>query len=500
MAAFDAFAIADTAADTAVSHTTEADRTLAGSPVFQQGDWSGEWTSPDLTIPNTAHILAGYSDLLQFSSTQRSNSMCQFEINGTKQGINGATQDGHVRSSGTEQGARSGVFLGSLTATDTLTIREGTLLNNSVRTGQYDRISGDPRGLWAIELPTADHIYCSLNANHVAGGRYGNTPRPIDLGTPSAASEGAFVSITNLTTDESAGSTITRSGGTFTIAANKMVLCVATFQHVSQGADRNVFMVRMDVDDSPHCWVGNFTRGSTAFRAPASLIVIPVITGGSSVTVKFSFIENVEETVPELDLDDAFIGFYDLTGSDIIMLDKTDADVTSITTTPQDISYPVADEIQVDSASFIHPVGNLTRIENNAGETITVLAGYYALMDRTTTTTTRKSIMTQMKKSGTLIDYLISGAYNRGQQGSDGTFATGSPYCGAVELTSGQYLELEIRDIASSVAADTAVNCTDGAATKFWAIRLAAAAGAVDTPGVLAVSTRRRALSRILTM
>ncbi len=473
MAAGDAFLIEDTGAETNRTHTTENDRGLAGTPILEQGDFSGEWTSPDLNIPNTASILCGYSDFLRQSGTTRSGSVCQFRVNTTNQGMPGVTSWGYNRfSGGADESSRHGVMLANLTALDDLQVREGTVLNSSDRIGDYDRTSGDPRGFWAIELPDNDYIFTSSSPAEVGAGRYGNTPRPIDLGTPSALSEGSYKAIDSLSTDASNGTTITRSVGTFTIAANSKVLCVAKFQfNTGASNDRNCALVRCSKNGSPYCYIALYLRNASSDIMSGD-IVMPMVTGGSSETVTFEFVEQVEETVPEVDMGDCDIRFFDLTAADMCILENATNDVTTIDATVRQFSFPTADEILVDSASFDHPSGNLTRIANNAGATITVLSGWCVLYDRSANTNSaRKAPMSQLRRSGTQLDYAISSEYSRGAQSGDDTFTAGYSYCAPVELTSAQYIELDYFDLAQAAASDLMVNASDNAALYFWAIR-----------------------------
>lgn len=485
MAAGDAFVIEDTGAETNRSHTVEADRGLAGTPTLEQGDFSGQWTSPDLTIPNTAPILAGYSDFLRSSGTARSGSVLQFRVGTTNQGMIGGSSWGYNRlSGGADESARHGVFLDDLTANDDLQMREATVLNGSDRIGDYDRSAGDPRGFWAVELPDNDHLFASLSvAEETGAGRYGNAPRPIDLGTPSALSEGSFAAIDSFNTDSSQGTTITRSGGDFTVAANSKVLCVANFQVDNSATDRNSGLIRMDKDGSPYAWISVYIRNTSSDIMTGS-INIPVVTGGSSEIIDFSFVEQVEETVPEVNLEDANVRFFDLTEADMCILGKTDADVTSIAGTAQQISYPAADEILVDSASFAHPGANLTRIENNAGSTITVLAGFTVMCDSTSAaSTTRKTPGSRLRRSGTQLDYMCASEFARGNQGGDDQFTAGYSFCAPVELTSAQHIEHDIFDFAGNAAVNLIVNASDDAAVYFWAIRLDDLGVAEPSPG-----------------
>lgn len=387
-------------------------------------------------------------------------------------GIKGVTSDGYNRNAGgADESSRHGTYVDVLGNNDKIKVIEGTSLGTSDRVGDYDRTAGDPRGLWAIDFGDSNYLFASISSTDVGSGRYRNSPRPIDLGTPSALSEGTWKQVTFDTTDDSSGSTITRSSATFTIAANSKVLCFLNYQ-VLGVSDRNNLIMQMNVDGSPYAYSSIYNRDGNSDEVNGS-ITMPIITSSSAVDVEFYFVDQSEDTgVGEIDIQQCSARFIDVTSQDLVLLGKTDSDITSITGTTQQISFPVADEIQVDS-SFDHPSGNLTRISNNAGETITVLAGFTVFTDRSATSSgTRKEPGSQLRKTGSLIDYAIASEMNRGQQSGDDCFVAGYSFCAPVELGSGDYLELDIYDLAGNAASDLIVNCTDDKAIYFWAIRL----------------------------
>jgi hypothetical protein len=154
------------------------------------------------------------------------------------------------------------------------------------------------------------------------------------------------------------------------------------------------------------------------------------------------------------------------------MLEQATTDITSITSTKQQVSFPTADEIQVDT-SFDHPSANLTRIANDAGEEITVIAGFTFMADRSDISSgTRKFPVGQLRKTGTDINYCIAGETSRGQQSSDDVFIAGASFCAPVVLGTSDYLELNIFDITPNGASSLVINCSDGKALYLWAIRI----------------------------
>jgi hypothetical protein len=469
----EAFIHEDTASATNRSNTSEADVALTGAADLEQGDWSGQWTAPDLTLPETNLYLSGYCDFLRQSGTLRSGALCQLEVNGTKSGIYGVSTWGYNRNSGgADESTRHMVSFLSGTLNDVYTIREATQLNSSDRVGDYNRTSGDPRGMWSLNLKGAsDYLVASSSTTDNASGVIGNSPRPIDLGTPSSLTSGSWKTVTFSSTDGSSGSTITRSTNTFTVAANSVVLCHFVGQFWGAGP-RKAVLVRMDIDGSPYAYTSCYMRNASMDGATCS-ITMPVITGGSSVDVTFSFVDQAETTT-ELHMDMRYkaVSFIDFTGQDIVLLEQGTTDITGIDgATPDTVSWPVADEIQVDS-SFDHPTGNLTRIENNAGEEITVLAGFCFLADRSVATSgTRQFIAGQLVKTGTDVDYCIAGETSRGSQGDDDCFIAGASYCAPVVLGTSDYLELDIKDIAQNTGG-CMINCSDGSALYMWAIRI----------------------------
>ncbi len=477
MAIGDAFIIEDTASETTHSHISPADGGMAGSPLLEEGEWLGQWTSPDLTNPHLGILLMGYSDMLQDDGVDRAGSHFFWTADGFPQLIDGAGNFGYNRgNAGVDTSSRHGTALFVQGNNIDMKIREGIVINGSARVGDYIRNTGDPKGLWAVDMGDAfagelrDHFFCRSSATETGSGRYGNSPRPIDLGTPSSLSEGSFKAIDSLTNGFTQGTTITRSAGDFTIAANSKVLCVATFQFESSETDRNSVLLRMDKDGSPFTWASAY-RNSNASPMLMVNVVIPVITGGSSEIVDFSFVEQVEESTVEIDMIDCSINFYDLTPADMVLLAKTDADVSSITGTVQQVAFPTADEILVDP-SFSHNGTDPERIINEAGN-ITVLAGFNVQCDRSATSgSTRKVPGSQLRRSGTQLQYAIASEYSRASSGSDDQFVAGYSYCAPVTLTAGQYLELDLFDLVGNSAANLIVNATDGAAIYFWAIRL----------------------------
>jgi hypothetical protein len=469
----EAFIHEDTAAATNRSNTSEADVALTGAADLEQGDWSGQWTAPDLTLPENNLYLTGYCDFLQQSGTQRSGALCQLEVDGTKAGIFGVSTWGYNRNSGgADESTRHMVSLLSGTLNEVYTVREATQLNSSDRVGDYNRTSGDPRGMWSLNLKGAsDYLVASSSTTDNASGVIGNSPRPIDLGTPSSLSAGSWKAVTFSTTDDSNGSTITRSTNTFTVAANSVVLCHFVGQFWGAGP-RKAALIRMDIDGSPYAYTSCYMRNASMDGATCS-ITMPVITGGSSVDVTFSFVDQAETTTEfHMDMRYKAVSFIDFTGQDIVLLEQGTTDITGIDgATPDTVSWPVADEIQVDS-SFDHPVGNLTRIENDAGEEITVLAGFCFLADRSVATSgNRQFIAGQLVKTGTDVDYCIAGETSRGSQGDDDCFIAGASYCAPVVLGTSDYLELDIKDIAQNTGG-CMINCSDEKALYMWAIRI----------------------------
>lgn len=470
------FIIEDTGSDSAVSFTSEADRGLTGTPTAQ-GAWVGQWSSPELTAPSNGLYILGYSDYLRTNAIQRAGAICQFSLNTggghANVGMSGATSWGYNRfSGGANYSARHGIYTTLLAEDDIVKVREGTQLNSSDRVGTYNRTAGDPRGMWALNLGTTqDYLFASISSSDTGSGYYGNAVIPIDLGTPDTLTGGTWADVTFDTTEDSNGSTITRSGSVFTVAANSIVLCQLNYQSLDGSGIRRNLLMRMDIDGSPYAYSTIYYR-NTANEGQVGSIVMPIITGGSSVEVTFKFVNQVEDTGSYISIQDASVSFIELTGQDICLLGKTDTDITTITTTQQ-VSFPAGDEIQVDSASFDHPVGNLTRITNDSGEEITVLAGFTVLCDRSATTSgNRKNPMSVIRQNGTQIDYAVAGEYSRGNQGDQDCFVAGYSYCAPVVLGSSDYLELDIFDESHATGSDLIVNCTDDKAIYFWAIRV----------------------------
>ena len=469
----EAFFVEDTDAATNRTHTTEADVDVTAAATTEEGDWSGQWTGPDLTLPEDNLYLIGYCDFLRASGTIRSGSLCQLEIDGTKLGAQGVSSWGYIRvSGGADEATRHMVSLYDGTLNEVATIREATQLNTSDRIGDYDRTAGDPRGMWALNLKGAsDYLMASSSTRDYASGVIGNSPRPIDLGTPSSLTSGTWQTVTWSATEASSGTSVTRSSNTFTVAANKIVLCNFNFETWGT-SNRKTLLMRMDIDGSPYAYSTVYHRNA-AMEGCSGSITIPIITGGSSVTVDFSFVDQAE-TTSELNMDiiDKWISFVDFTGQDIAFLGKTDADITGIDGSTPDIpSWPVADEIQVDS-SFDHPVGNLTRISNDSGGSMTVLAGFTFLADKSVATASNRQFPTaQLKKTGTLVDYCIAGETQRGAQSADDTFVGGASFCAPVVLGTSDYLELSLRDAAGNTGGSM-INCTDDCALYMWAIRI----------------------------
>jgi len=494
MSAGEVFVIQDTGAETNRTHTSENDRGLSGAALLAQGDWAGQWSSPELTIPSNGLILAGYSDMIRQSGTQRSGAACQFALNGSLTGIAGATSWGYVRYAGSaDEASRHGAYFANLSANDVIKVREGTQLNGSDRVGDYNRTSGDPRGLWAVDFGTdKDYLITEITGTDEGSGNYGNSPRPIDLGSPSSLSSGSWKKVTFDNTVASSGSTIARYGDVLDIAANSLVLVYFTYQILGVGGRRNLLM-RADKDGVPYCYTSVYNRDSNSDEVCGSMMFL-MKTGGSAESLNFYFVNQEETATIDVDIQEARCSVIDLTGQDCFILGKTDSDITDMDNSWRQVSFPSGDEINVD-ASFDHPVGNLTRIENDAGETITVLVGACALWDRSGTSSgIRVQPAHQLTKTGTNVDYAIWSEYSRGQQGDDDTFIAGSSFGAPVELGTSDYIELSYKDLAENGGGDQVVlNCTDGAAILYWGVRLDDMSG--DTTPTLSVDDSTHALS-----
>jgi len=480
----EAWILEDTASASNVNLQSGTEKSLSGTPTAQ-GDWSGQWSSPDLTVPNDGLYLFGYSDFLRESGTTRAVGtmiFCTDTGSGTTQVTtpNGASSHGYIRDSGgADYAARQGLFFADLNEDDIVLLYEGgrlDLYSDTDYYGDYDRSSGDPRGMWALNLKGAgDYLISNYESDATpinGSGCYSNSPRPIDLGTPSSLSSGTWADVTWDSDVSSSGSTITRSSNTFTVAANSKVLCYMSYAFLNSSGGRRGLIMRMDIDGSPYAYSSIYSRNASS-NSGCGQIVMPIITGGSSVSVTFKFVNQEESNTTDVQIQGAEVAFIDMSDQDICLLGKTDSDITSIVNSPQIISFPVGDEIQVDTDTFDHPSANTSRITNDAGEEITVLAGFTVFTDRSATTSgTRKYPMTQINKNGTQLDYAIGGEFSRGQQSSDDCFVAGYSYCAPVVMSASDYIEMDIYDLSSNSGSDLIVNCTDGCAIYFWAIKI----------------------------
>ncbi len=237
----------------------------------------------------------------------------------------------------------------------------------------------------------------------------------------------------------------------------------------------------MEVDGSPYCYSMVYYRANYHEGICCDIATI-VTTGGSSEDIEFLYVTQGEPAANTMFPIDKSVRMIDLTGQDHVILGKTDSDVSNIVGGWQSITYPTGDEIADTGGSLDHDGTNTNRINNIAGEEITVLAGLTFMCDRSAATNgTRKTPAGRMRLNGTAIDYMIASEYSRGSQSSVDTWIAGASYMAPVVIPSGQYIESQIGDLASNAAADLIINATDGAAVQFWAIRLDDLGGSAPT-------------------
>ncbi len=479
MAAGEVFIVHQSTVRSGQSHTTEHDSGSAATPTEQQGDWAGNWTTPDLTTPAAGQFLFGYSEYVSGPYT-RAGALSQFSIDTggghALVGIEGATSWAYNRNSGgATEASRHGAYLDDLASGVDVKVRSGTVLNSSDRVGSYDHGASDLGGLWGVDFgDTLDYLFASSSTTDTGTGRYMNTPRPIDLGTPSALSGGTWQTASFSATDDSRGSTITRSGNTFTIAADSTVLVLFKGQFQGDGG-RTCTVVQMEVDGSPYAYATTFNR-FTAVDHQVCDIAALVTTGGSSEDVEFLFVDQQAYATNDVDALLKSARFIDLTGQDHVILGKTDADITDIDNTWRVPSFPTGDEIADTGGSLDHDGTNPSRINNQAGEEITVLAGFTQFWDRAGTTNgTRVVPGGSLYLNGSQLNYAVASEYDRGSQSSPdpNTWVAGFSSMAPIVIPSGQYIESAYQDLAQNGGSDDMVlNATDGAAIQFWAIRV----------------------------
>ncbi len=477
----DALLIVDTSQETARSCATEQDRVLTNEATLATGDWSGNWDGTNITMPNDGLFLFGFSSLNAGNGVDRAGAVSQFSLDTgigfSNVGILGAGNRGYLRdNTPTFYSTDTVRYLGYLSTDDEVKLRTGTLLNTSDRSGSINHDAGDSRGMWAVDFgQTRDYLIATISSADVGSGRAGNA-QPVDLGTPTALSEGTWKSITWDTTEDSSGTTITRSGSNFTVTANSKVLLNVMAQGdnstFGDGGDRMAMLLRVDVDGSPYCYATDYDRGPNLDgNNGCAQLIVPIVTGGSSVDVTMWFVVHSSISGFDFNCQDACASFVDISDNDVVILGKTDADVGIDSSTITDISWPVADEIQVDT-SFSHPVGNLTRIENNAAAQFYILTGFTITSDRDATGA-RIYPCASLSKNGVDCDSCVSGAYSRGDDNSvNGSVELASmSHATVMQLGSSDYVECGVFN-PDNVSDDSMINFTDGAAGYFWAVRL----------------------------
>ncbi|MFQ5992947.1 MAG: hypothetical protein ACE5NA_10975, partial [Nitrospiraceae bacterium] len=433
MAVGEAFAVQETGAETNVSNTTEATETYDASAQLEQGDWSGEWNGATETLNCPAAnanlpILVGHSKFVRGSGTARSIAQDTVRINTTNQNNRGGGISRYVRiSGGADEMTTQGVGIFELSSGDDILIRRSVTWNSADRVGDYDRSSGDPKGFWAAVLPANDRLYMTLAATATGAGRYGQvSPRPIDMGaTPSTLTSGSWATATwNNDSGHPVGSTFahTDSNATWTIAANKKVLCVLTYVVNHTPADRNSILVRVRQSSNtsyPGGATSTYVRNATSDNCVGSLI-FPIFTGGSTETLDVAFVDQVEEaTGNDCDLVAGDIQLIDLTDADWVVASSNDRHVWDSIATFTTINWDQT--LQEDTASWSHdPVTNNSRLTNNAGATITAIVGFSIFADRDSADTTRRVPHGQIARNGTRLDYGVAGNYSRGDNSADG--------------------------------------------------------------------------------
>ena len=476
----DVFIVHQSTVRSGEDYTTEHDSGSAATPTAEQGVWSGQWTTPELTLPAAGQYLFGYSEWAESTGTQRSGAFSQFSVNTggghALVGLKGSTSWPYLRNTqGATEGSVHGVYLDTLGSGDDVKVRSGTVLNGSNRIGEYNHGATDLGGLWAVDLGTdQDYLYASSTTPDTLAGRYGTGVRPINLGTPEALSSGTWVQLSFSATDDSSGTTVTRSTNDFTVAANSTVLVNCKVQTSDLPDARRAPIIQAEVDGSPYCYTGFYHRDTANLTQAVADLSFLVTTGGSSQTVKFFAAVDMEPATLDIDIDAKSCRFVDLTGQDHVILGKTDADITDIDDTWRNPTFPTGDEIADTGGSLSHGATNTSRIDNDAGEEITVLAGYTMFWDRSAgSNSTRVVPGSSLYLNGSQLNYAVSSEFSRGSQSSLDTWVAGYSYMAPIVIPSGQYVEVGYQDLAlQGTGNDMVLNATDGAAIQFWAIRI----------------------------
>lgn len=517
----DSFAVQSTTARTNVSNTVASTETYGSTPQLEQGDWSGEWerqNSNRLSIPAAvagSRVLFGHSKFVRSSGTQRAVGPDVISRNGTELNQKGAGTSRYVRlSGGADEGQTHGAMAWDSFAVaedDEFSIVRGHAFDSVDRVGDYDKTAGDPQGFWAVHLDdTSDFLAAELNSASVsASGKYGNTPRPIDIGpTPEALTSGSWATMDWLQ-DFAEGTGISISGGNggteIDVQADRRLLVNLTW--VTDGpTDRSSVLVILELDEGSGFEVVPGGIGSTYVRNGSSDIMVggihvPVIVSSGATTpqLRVRFVDQCEESGTfEVGIVNAYITIFDLGSRDIVIA-GSDARVTTLNNTwdAHDFNQTITEE----GTSLEHdPTTNNSRITNDAGETITVLCGWAGLWDRSAATNaTRKNPHTQIARNGTRLDYAVAGEFSRGAQSGDDCFVAGYSVLLPVELAATQYIEAHFRCLASNANSDMVVANDLWTGTEiFWAVRMdpASTGGPGPVPGPVVGSLAQMGFGR----
>ncbi len=440
------------AARTSTSNTTAADIAY-DTAVFNE--ISGTWASDEVTIPSGDRFLwIGDLGQVQLASTRAVGTLVPV-IDGASQAPVGLASHRYLRNSGGNHGASIGFGILDVADNEAVGVRNPGAVAPTDAVGSYGTNASFGGAIQLLRLPTGDLLHLERTADAAEVGTSNiNTTRPwVD-------SSGTWTKLTWPTEVVDEGSWFT-SGGDVTLPANSKFLVVWTAVHYSTDASRHTYVTALNIGGTRRQTATGYQR-NTASQGPPHGGIYLHETGGSTETLYLEAtheIEGGDAGTPQFA--EGALQIIELPSSaEWIHVDNgtTDSLTSALAGTTTWYDTPLSSTLRADGDSNLSLDAANDAVQNDAGETLPILAVGWQRWDRDVGTSgTRKMPWSRWDNGGTTVGYGIGGAFSRGQQSTDDCWQAHFVAAALLDLADGADLSFQVNDPASSTAANMGI-------------------------------------------
>ena len=397
--------------------------------VLSEGGYS--WSSPEVTVDEAGLYLCIY-DLgqVELASTRAVGTLVP-SVNTTDQTRFRATHRYLRNSGGADSGASIGMCILDLAVNDDVKVRNPGALTPTDAVGNYATLSGFSGGLQMIRLPANDFTHVERTSDAAEVGQSNiNTTRPW------TDTDGTWTKITYNSEVNDDDGLYSGSGGDLTLAANTKYLIVWGATCYSTDASRHTYVTRLSIGGT-NVQTGSGYQRNTASQGPPMCGMYLHETGGSAETAYLEAtheIEGGDAGTPQVA--DAYMQVIELPSSaEWIHVDNgsTDSLTTALALAADWDSSPLSSTFRSDGNSNLSLDAGNDAVQNDSGDTLSVLAIGWVRWDRDSTSNGgRKNPWGVWNNGGTRLGYGIGSAFSRGQQSTDDTWQ--AHYCSVAAM------------------------------------------------------------------